>query len=82
MVLVEDGEMVKMYQLVTAAAVTLALTGTAMAYGTQPNEAVTKDRVEGTQVAEACMPRLSPQMAAAFGLPLTPPGEIRTCTTG
>lgn len=79
LVLVEDVFMFKEYRFVAAVLVTLALTGPVAAYGTQPDDTVKKDRQEGAQMADACLPRLSPQMAAAYGLPLTPPGEARNC---
>lgn len=53
----------------------------ALAYGAQPTETVRQDKPQNVQIAQACAPRVSPQMAAAFGLPMRPPGAVRTCRT-
>ncbi|WP_342078663.1 hypothetical protein [Yoonia sp. SS1-5] len=46
---------------------------TASAYAVTTVESVTTNQASDMRVAEACLPRLSPQMAATFGLPVMHP---------
>ncbi len=69
--------MLRVSGFVTVFCVTLSFGQTASAYGTQPDDAVKEERGQDMQIADACLPRLSPQMAAAFGLP-----TMQGCTSG
>ncbi len=62
---------------VTAFCVTMSFAQTVSAYGTEPDGAIKEERGQDMQLADACLPRLSPQMAAAFGLP-----TMQGCTPG
>jgi len=74
-----------MYRVFGFAAVVFVATsfGTlTSAYGTQPDDVVQeRDRAQDVQIADACLPKLSPQMAAAFGLPIMQPGT-QACAQG
>lgn len=61
--------MLRVIGSVTVFCVTMSFAQTVSAYGTDPDDAVKEERGQDMQVADACLPRLSPQMAAAFGLP-------------
>jgi hypothetical protein len=69
--------MLRVSGFVTVFCVTISFAQTASAYGTPPDDAVNEERGQNMQLADACLPRLSPQMAAAFGLP-----TMQGCTRG
>ena len=73
--------MLSVTRFVTLFAVTMIVAQPVNAYGAEPSDAVTQERSDDVQVADACTPRISPRMAAAYGLPiLTVPS--RGCSRG
>ncbi len=71
--------MFTIFRGVSAFSLTILLAQSAQAYAIEPAVEVEQKSPQGTQLAQVCTPELSPQMAAAFGLPMAPPGAAQAC---